>query len=132
MKATDLRIGNYISAYGKYGKIVSINANQNPVHISYYVTGDERRHSCFLSDTNPVNGIPLTADLLVKCGFREALENAGKLPCFKKGDYTIARWIECKWQMWYKTIDFRRSPQTLHALQNRWWVETGTELNIEL
>jgi len=76
------------------------------------------------------NPIPLSPEILDKCGFRATVENAGNMPCFKLNNYTIAWWGD-KWQMWIKTVDLYRSPQYLHQLQNLLFA-LGKTLTIEL
>lgn len=80
-----------------------------------------------LEGVDPYQPLPITPELLRKLGyegrienqyFRDATENAGKLPCFKLGKLTIAQWGKpTDWQVWIDTKDIKRI-QYIHQLQN--------------
>ena len=118
MEAKELRIGNYVEINAP---IIDKNIRIDIYHIS------ELKHN-----KNFFKPIPITEEILLKCGFYKTTENAGNLICFKKGKYTIAKWINNKWQFWINTISLYNLPQYLHQLQNLYFALTGKELEINL
>lgn len=110
MRAEELRIGNYISCDDEVERINTGYA---------------------IEDADIFEPIPLTEEWLKRLGFEARTENAGNLPCFKKGNITVARWGPDKWQTWYKTTDVYNSPQYVHSLQNIYTSLTGSELLLD-
>jgi hypothetical protein len=78
-----------------------------------------------------IKPIPLTEEWLLKFGFYKTTENAGNLICYKKGKYTIAKWLKNKWQFWINTTDLYNSPQYVHQLQNLFFCLCGEELMLK-
>ena len=132
IKANDFRVGNFVNEYyynsivGKYeSSLIKVNA----VYKTHIVCQDDCAYG--FSDISP---IPLTEDILLKCGFEshystfylansdfdisynDELENGISI-CV--GDY-------CPRGRCFEHIKF------LHQLQNLYFALTGTELEINL
>jgi len=114
VKVNELRIGNNLQDNGSLIEVC--------VGMLNYLGQNE---------DNDIKPIPLTEEWLLKLGFEEGKENAGTLKCFRKGKYTIAKWIGDKWQFWMNTVDVYNSPQHVHQIQNLYFALTNTELTIK-
>lgn len=123
VKASELRIGNFIEAQGKIILVESIHEKG----LNVYSTVEYGHTSVIepdisLSEANP---IPLTPEILEKCGFgqSESIHFHGQLRGENhKGVAVVVRYIK----------DFMIFPQYLHQLQNLYFALTGTELEIKL
>lgn len=125
MEARELRIGNWITVMG------SLPCQVTASHLYMMETYEPVEPDAEADYKEMTEPIPLTEEWLVKLGFEARTENAGNLPCFKKGRITIARWGEKKWQLWIDTIDWKNSPQHIHELQNFWYQYFGSDLTIK-
>jgi hypothetical protein len=128
MKEKELRIGNLVECFGTR-EVIAIKKNKIKVQ-------HESKKGHFIIEWVPIDSlslkpIPLTEEWLLKFGFYKTTENAGNLICFKNGKYTIAKWINDKWQFWISTIDLYNSPQYVHQLQNLYFALTNEELIIK-
>jgi hypothetical protein len=114
MKATELRIGNWVldeyADGSRYKTKVGIEQIEYP-------------HNC--------QPIPLTEDILLKCGFewvKEAFGYFDKLHAayiWDNGDVEIHPFCTNDKDCWVKI-------KYLHQLQNLYFALTGEELNVEL
>jgi hypothetical protein len=132
IKSSELRIGNWVEEYNphhpQYKNFVKVESvNEEGINLIGSVDYD-----CGIIEANPcINPIPLTPELLVKCGFNEFSKNY-----FIYGDYSLLQDMG-GWHFDYIDADSRgdRSiayPQHLHQLQNLYFALTGEELSIEL
>lgn len=114
----ELRIGNYIN-------ITDINYNDVVTKID--ATGHENSIETMLYsyvDAESIQGIPLTEEILLKCGFYD-----------KKGYYFLRGFEIRFWDgvnVTYKGIELFEKDLRLHQLQNLYHSLTGKELEIEL
>ena len=120
MKTQELRIGNLVKSklLGTKHKVLGVYKNK--------IWTDLQESWSDIEDFEP---IPLTEECLLKFGFYKTTENAGNLICYKKGKYTIAKWLKNKWQFWINTTDLYNSPQHVHQLQNLYFALTNQELS---
>lgn len=126
MKASDLRIGNYVIDNGDISKVT-------PYLIS----------ELYESDRFWVKPIELTEDLLVKCGFMFEHNY------FKKGELDVNYCLKYYPHLvgYYFYIEYNNGPNEkdiaqyypisstykyLHQLQNLYFALTGEELNVNL
>lgn len=150
MNANELRIGNRLLHNGKPKQIGSIHSD-NTVR---FILEDVRTEGCFNLNNGTISPIPLTPEILIKCGLRcisvnrfESLINK-----VKRVDSIYTNHIELEES--YDTIkieviesedgELRRigivdghyldatDIKYLHQLQNLVWCLTGKELPIEL
>jgi len=125
LKAEELRIGNLVMRYSNIMEVSGVSLECADLILLQPNTRVNWR--MLYSD---IFGIPLTEEWLLKLGFENAIENEGSLPCFKKRNITIAKWIGGKWHAWYKSTDLIKSPQHVHHLQNLHFYLCGEELII--
>lgn len=136
IKANELRIGNWILINGAhYGKVVSIEesrfATYNPCNrYTDGTTGDYWRY-----DTDYVNPIPLTPEILESCGFKKEFDNvySNKQKVKDSDLYTLPFALFYHKNQCYHTSDFSRRNnfkpfRYLHQLQNLYFWLTGEEL----
>lgn len=131
MKPTELRIGNIMEVnhyeYGDmYASITSINdVGDLCLHLL-----DERftkeEYECTMNEVTP---IPITEELLEKCGFDELCDgvyehNYGGFEVTKEGD----EW----WVSWNGGCDYWFAIKYLHQLQNAYQLVTKGELTLQL
>jgi hypothetical protein len=130
MKATELRIGNKF--YLPNGKIGTI-------------TYHEIRLLTILQDKPNYKPIPLTEDILLKCGFEKvefASEQTGygteyhltvdvDINLNYAEDFSLSMYGNSN-QCGNEVIPFLGSINTVHGLQNLYFALTGEELNVEL
>lgn len=129
MKADELMLGNYIQ-YRKdgcmtYDTVKSIYYDDELQ--LYRIELNSRSFNLFHITINGVSPIPLTDEILLKCGFI-------KTDCFY---YTY----RCPFTLWYdnfndgsynalsETNNIARNIKHLHQLQNLFFALTGNELN---
>ncbi len=130
MDATQLRIGNKLHEFigiheGKrlFAEIVvrKIDADSYAPHIvstyGKYISFDEN-----------LTGIPLTAELLERCGFIQSensswMEIPGQIAVSENG--STALFLELEWRNTKRILNF------LHELQNYYKENIGTELTIK-
>ena len=126
IQANELRVGNLLEVLHPYTKEWSIEPVKGKTIRNFE---ENSEHPLIINNFKPIQ---LTEELLLRMGFEKATENAGNLICFKKsGKYTIAKWINNKWQFWINTVDLYNSPQYVHELQNLYYSLTKTELTLK-
>ena len=116
IKASELRIGNYVDYY-KNGQVSKIKA----LEFGY----------CHLSDAssieyNLLSGVPLSEEILLNCGFEE-VDFAGG--CYEKEYLTIDT---SDFNCCYKRDWLEIKIKYLHQLQNLFYILTNQELEINL
>jgi hypothetical protein len=122
MKATELRIGNWVYSDGQEKQVVGLIGNQ--IMVVKTVNGVK-------NDNDVKDPIPLTEEILLKCGFEFISSQQGQIYYHKDG------WIVLQsYGKWHyspslsntvgKSIDY------LHQLQNLYWSLCNEELNVEL
>jgi hypothetical protein len=144
MEAKELRIGNWVQpiepladAFNGYRQVTTVYENRGTVEYHYPLAWFEP--------------IPLTEELLLKCGFVK--DNIGgywiELPSLKQQFKTLTiAWCndspDHKWYAFFRdgkrdddrnndaVVCLMRNMNYLHQLQNLYFTLTGQELNIEL
>lgn len=123
--AKELRIGNYIQLRDK---LVMVRGIPN-VH-KLLIPGEQ-----YAVEVDEFDPIPLTEELLLKCGFTEAYSDS------KGYIYSIneVNFLRCFFDIPYIFIEteededlFNRPIENLHQLQNIYFDLTGKELEVEL
>lgn len=130
LNANELMIGNWIESYGKVVKLSSVSTHLSLPNLSFFETGDERRHSTFIKDGN-VKGIPLTPEILKKAGYKFVWEADGYLNLqhliyqYADGSFSLAPFCTTD-------KDCLISINYVHQLQNLTFALTGHPLDINL
>lgn len=126
MENTELRIGNWVQYENEYAQVSAIWANGN-----FEIHSEVLQFWTIEKGDEYVKGIPLTPEILVKCGLiLESTSSFSKKYTHKRSEFGYdwdmsagwraryyGRYIECKY---------------VHQLQNLYFAVTGEELNIEL
>ena len=140
--ARELRIGNYVCCrigienakkYSPFGVIVSVS-EAHTCAINYNVPPEIRSlfyKGKFEDDFNP---IPLTEEILIKCGFVKVGYSNPHTTQWKLGDILIGF---CNGTIYFDYININGVKkgccyQHLHHLQNLYFALTGHELNLNL
>lgn len=123
MKATELRIGNYIK---NNGKIVEVDY-LTPTSIGY--ENGKFSTSTFNSEVMHYEPIPLTEEWLLKLGFEKitgcnVIEN-----CYCKNGYSVS-FDKCGSISFWVSDDKTIIIEFIHTLQNLYFTLTGEELTI--
>ncbi len=124
MEAKQLRIGNWVYSQ-EIGENVQISSiNDEYVTFKDYVTWDYPNY-------DEINPIPLTEEILLKCGFVLFDKNydSQDFNVYKLGDFTYNTSHNVFWL--HNNYSFTQ-PKHLHQLQNLYYSLTGEELKIEL
>lgn len=121
IKANELRIGNYIYS--------SITQKYIKVHSRFFrLIESEIR----VKGNSTYVGIPLTEELLLKCGFINEFEDEEDNSYFTLKNIEIQK-ILFKEEFFLDNVNnIGVSIKHLHQLQNLYFVLTGTELEIKL
>ena len=122
IQPTELRIGNYIEYDGNYYKIDSLSRGLPTLNTLAFGIG--------VVDYNNINPIPLTEEILIKCGFKRIHQSK-----FRAVDIHIFCYLhETMNGDWILDIDGRTISvvKSLHQLQNLYHAITGNELEINL
>ena len=133
IQANELRIGNYITDKwnSTYIRIESISKEG----IDLEIEDDGNWPECARRWIEPsirideIFGIPLTEELLLKCGAISTVKG------FYHHDRFSLRWIEA-YKYWYvtdmETGCYITKVEFLHEWQNTWFILQGEELKIEI
>lgn len=114
--ANELRIGNYVS-YCQDDDISVVKGIYSDVDVLLNLA------RVFTKD---LFGIPLTEDILLKCGFEKRVDNICNESHFVLGKFIVMDdFVLCD-------INIHVVITTLHHLQNLYFALTGEELNVEL
>jgi hypothetical protein len=116
MNQNELRIGNWVN-YGLHSRQITLTGNQKKVGIDLIITSYDA-----------IEPVPLTAEVLIKCGFRQILDNylfekvineTLTLNVYKEGVSLHSK--GCNFEITLPVFH-------LHRLQNLWFELTNTEL----
>ena len=128
----EIRIGNYVNFLGKPKKLIGLskrNYNMNTETTHHYAEFENHIPVMF-SHLKP---IPITEEILLKCGFVRKEKRLGK---YIKEDYLFYRGFKIQFhekvKVRYKDLLLFEKDLYLHQLQNLFYSLTGKELNIEL
>lgn len=120
MKPQELSIGNLVCYNGKVVKVEQITKRK----IGYHTKPNETRMNyAKLCEIEP---IPITGELLLKCGFDGCIEIFYKdgFECSRDGN---------KWCMSCNCFEYCLAPlKGFHQLQNAYYLVTGKELEIKV
>lgn len=124
MEVQELRVGNHLFKYGEVVKIVEIGIKHKG-DTNYYLRSENDNCGYWIDQFNP---IPLTEEILLKCGFKKRSD--GHFNMFKHSEVDI---IICNdfssWQCDGINFSVNRI-KYLHQLQNLYFALIGKELNI--
>lgn len=129
MKSTELRIGNYvIDPNGEITKVDSINEEgidlgMNSEHDHPEVTFIEAFYKF-----EDLKGIPLTEEILLKCGFNQ--ENG--IMSYVLDDYSDVKIVYETLANHYRLYPYTYKILHLHHLQNIFHAITGVELEVSI
>lgn len=129
MEVKELRIGNYVlDDEGTICKICRLQSSEYTAYdgveeIDVYIQIEDRYF-----ETQFVVGIPLTEEILLKCGFVENGDTSQfhldeQIVSFNKLDGA---------NFWIMDTDIGIRCKYLHQLQNVWFVHKGKELTVSL
>lgn len=122
----ELRIGNWVYYLGCRAKINSISVSSSCGYVSTFSSG--------IVTQNQIEPIPLTEDLILKCGFTESYSDS------KGYIYSIngVKFLRCFFDIPSFFIEteedddlFNRPIDNLHQLQNIYYALIGQELEVE-
>lgn len=134
MNASELRVGNWVRHRGTNGKVQAT-----------YFEGVELSDTYGLNEWNPVMAevepIPLTEEILFKCGF-QVMESSSAKEFYIGINPVTKDWLFSL--VWLERPDLIKAPNApfyrngahtiyhVHQLQNLYFALTGEELKIEL
>lgn len=134
LKASELRIGNYIQCKGYYFKITSLRDNED-------FTGSFINYEKISESDNPPEPIPLTPEILEKAGFTRVKNTYfGDSPAYEipiyGNDHFLCVAPSGDWDMWHGDRGYAPTGSSevtsVHQLQNLYFALTGNELQINL
>ena len=140
MKATELRVNNLVHfSLSNIVRVESINTHTCICKAKYSRSGKDIFEDMisFSGDTASGNapiesfwGIPLTEEILLKCGFKYYKENNSYQLDF--GFYCIWGRLEKEFTLYSNGDETETEIKYLHQLQNLYWCLTGQELEVNL
>ena len=151
MKATELRVNNLVHfGLSNIVRVKSINPHTCICKAKYSISGKDVLVDMisFSGDTASGNvpiesfwGIPLTEEILLKCGFKKTEEyyaaDEENVDVYTIGCFDIA-FIDNEYKLWiainedsYYNFAWTKI-KYLHQLQNLYWCLTGQELEVNL
>lgn len=139
MKAEELRIGNYVKideGIGKVAFIMDKSFCNEYANDDYNITVEMGDGIFREEEEDKVEGIPLTEEILLNCGF-EYINTNNKVcglisPENGNGDrYRIVHFLDGDFRMVLNTWRYV-SIKNVHQLQNLYYAINGKELNIQL
>lgn len=129
LKANELRIGNWINLsvnpnINFYGKVLSIGSLEQEFE-QIYCECEESFEWAFKDN---YSGIPLTSEIMERCGFRDTMSYYSKGQFFLTKMYLL-NGVEICYNAGTAGI---RTIKYLHQLQNLYFSLTGSELEIKM
>jgi hypothetical protein len=125
MKANELRIGNWLNHDGIFRQVSSLHSDN-----TLRFKDGESSIGCFKATRSAINPIPLTEEILLKCGFDKREDGDFNLFNASEVDVVINKDLGF-WKC--DGICFSvNALNYLHQLQNLYFALTNEELNIEL
>ena len=124
MEVQELRVGNYLFKYGEVVKVVEIGIKHKG-DTNYYLRSENDNCGYWIDQFNP---IPLTEEILLKCGFKKRSDGDYNLFKYSEVDIIICNDFS-SWQCDGINFSVNRI-KYLHQLQNLYWCLVGKELNI--
>lgn len=127
IQANELRIGNWISYNNNHVQVFEL---------PYLIDIDEGKEAYLVNSVwlNEHKPIPLTPEILEKCGFEKYTENTGA-PINDDIEYWHNQFdvfFDVHGALILKDFHFNiNRPKYLHQLQNLYFALTGTELNYQ-
>ncbi len=122
----EIRLGNYIEKYGKWLRVVAITDYPAKKTISAFSESTD----CYELQSSDFNPIPLSPDILQRCGFEHQYENKwanGEVELEKynlsESYYLLNGEERTNWSLRY---------EYLHQLQNLYYSLVNQELKIQL
>lgn len=121
MKATDLRIGNYVNRIGSITNITAIEYHKDLSYVCTPISGSITE--------NQIEPIQLTEEWLIKFGFKRN-ERIGSFDTYivlMKESLSVNN----KMGMYFKNQRVPNNIKYVHQLQNLYYALTGEELTIK-
>ena len=123
MKPQELKIGNLVCYNGEVVKVEQVTKRK----IGYHTKPNETRlNYLMLCEIEP---IPITEELLLKCGFDEPCDGVYK---YNYGVFEVTKEREKWWVTWNDGADFWFEIKHLHQLQNAYYLAIGKDFEIKL
>lgn len=116
MEARELRIGNYIR-HIKSGKI----------HTVHVIEWED-----ILCKTPTNEGVPLTEEILLKCGFDKYSDHSNEITYLSKDAGYFIQVYDNSVYFGLNYEDYRKEVKYLHQLQNLYFALTSEELEVNL
>jgi hypothetical protein len=132
MKASDLRIGNYLLFVNKLQEVSSIHSDNT---IRLRKTKNDNCHGCYSVDSIAINPIPLTEELLLTFGFEYHSFDKNYVIKNKDGYCNSIKKYDGEWCYNNDISDancyFIRELKYIHQLQNLYYALNEEELTIK-
>lgn len=142
MKAEELRIGNYVKideGIGKVAFIMDKNLCNEYANDDYNITVEMGDGTFREEEEGKVEGIPLTAEILLNCGFEKINHISGYIFYSFDRNYKREKFAYMPLDVYLnpnyaKIANFtvRNNIEYVHQLQNLFYAINGKELNIQL
>lgn len=142
MKAEELRIGNYVKIDSGIGKVVSLMSNtfcNECANDDYNITIEMGDGTFREEEETKVEGIPLTEEILLNCGFEKINHIYGySFYSFNRNsleDEKVYMPLDVYLNPNYAKIakfTVQQNVEYVHQLQNLFYAINGKELNIQL
>ena len=119
MNSNEVRRGNYVEFEGNYYNIETIE--------EIYPALDTAAFGIGVVDWNNINGIPLSEEILLKCGF----ESNPYKDCYEYKNFVD---VECDKTKGFTDLWIAKYPhiKNFHQLQNLYFALTNQELKVNL
>lgn len=138
MKAEELRIGNYVKIDAGIGKVVSIMSNtfcNECANDDYNITIEMEDGTFKEEEEGKVEGIPLTAEILLNCGFEYINTDYKETGMVSPPDEFSNRYrivhLKNDFKLFLKTWNWI-SVKYVHEFQNLFFAIARMNLNIQL
>lgn len=127
IKANELRVGNWLlTDEDEMLQVNEIKQDFNGYEYTItFITSDDMYHDSIISECNP---IPLTEEILLKCGFVRLDSVAYVMPHIDRFIFDMPIFEDGLFRYGVNHISIK----SLHQIQNLYFALTGEELNVEL